>query len=239
MSQEYIYFIKEEENNNVKIGVSVNPVQRLQELQTGSPYKLIMIGFIEGGADEEKNIHREFAEERIRENGEWFRPSERLTTYIKQRIETSADYHLNSYDSSSSGTNNYTNGQRTITYDNGDKYEGEIKDGKRHGQGKYTKPSGYMYEGEWKDGKTHGQGTEYTSTGKICYNGEWMNGEYHGQGTSYMIGKVWKEGFFKEGSLSDGIEYPIHPNGPKIKYVNGKRCEPVVSSWTRFWDHFF
>ena len=31
MSQDYIYFVQEEENNNIKIGVSVNPVQRLQE----------------------------------------------------------------------------------------------------------------------------------------------------------------------------------------------------------------
>ena len=197
MSEEYIYFVQEEENNNIKIGVSVNPVQRLQELQTGNSNKLIMIGFIEGGADEENNIHREFAEERIRENGEWFRPSERLTNYIKQRIEKSVDYHLNRNGSSSSATNNYADGQRTITYDNGDKYEGEYKDGKRHGQGTYTFPDGKKYVGGWKDSKYHGQGTLTSSDGKY-FVGE------------YKDSKPWNiTGYDKNGNI-------------KRKWVNGK-----------------
>ena len=57
----------------------------------------------------------------------------------------------------------------------GDKYEGEWKDGKKHGQGKkrdllliltlfntfigkYFYNDGSRYEGEWEDDKKHGQG---------------------------------------------------------------------------------
>ena len=35
---------------------------------------------------------------------------------------------------------------------NGDKYQGEWKNEKRHGQGAYIYPNGRKYEGEWKDG---------------------------------------------------------------------------------------
>ena len=63
-------------------------------------------------------------------------------------------------------------------YNDEDRYEGEFKDGKKHGQGKtnnllsdlliltlfnifigkYFYNDGTRYEGEWKDDKKHGQG---------------------------------------------------------------------------------
>jgi len=49
-------------------------------------------------------------------------------------------------------------------WENGTKYMGEWKDGKRHGQGTMTTPDEMWdkfkkYVGEWKDGEFHGQGT--------------------------------------------------------------------------------
>jgi len=41
-------------------------------------------------------------------------------------------------------------------------YEGEKKDGDatlQHGKGKATYPNGDVYEGEYQEGKRHGQGT--------------------------------------------------------------------------------
>jgi hypothetical protein len=40
----------------------------------------------------------------------------------------------------------------------GFKYEGDVKDGKRHGQGKLTWANGDVYEGGWKGGLFNGQG---------------------------------------------------------------------------------
>ena len=37
-------------------------------------------------------------------------------------------------------------------YLNGEKYEGEWKNEKRHGQGAYIHPNGKRYDGEWRDG---------------------------------------------------------------------------------------
>ena len=43
-------------------------------------------------------------------------------------------------------------------YSDGKKYNGDLKEGMRHGQGVYTWPDGTKYNGEWKDDMRHGQG---------------------------------------------------------------------------------
>ena len=43
--------------------------------------------------------------------------------------------------------------QRIQLLNDGGCYEGEYKDGEKHGQGILTSPDGYKYEGEWKDGE--------------------------------------------------------------------------------------
>ena len=48
---------------------------------------------------------------------------------------------------------------KTQTYQDGTKYVGEFKNGKRHGNGTMTYSSGMKYLGEWKDGREHGHGT--------------------------------------------------------------------------------
>ena len=50
----------------------------------------------------------------------------------------------------SSGVFHYCFG--TWTSEDGDKYVGEIKDGKKHGQGTFTFADGSVVEGIWKDG---------------------------------------------------------------------------------------
>ena len=54
----------------------------------------------------------------------------------------------------------------------GDKYEGEMKDGRFHGQGKLTFADGREYIGEFKNGLRNGQGTLTTHDGDR-YEGEW------------------------------------------------------------------
>ena len=76
-------------------------------------------------------------------------------------------------------------------------YEGEYKDGKRHGQGTYTFPDGKKYVGGWKDSKYHGQGTLTSSDGKY-FIGEFKDS------------KPWNiTGYDKNGNII-------------IKVVNGK-----------------
>ena len=58
-------------------------------------------------------------------------------------------------------------------WENGTRYMGEWKDGKKHGQGTFTFPDGEIYEGEWKDG-TPWNLTIYDKDGNIK---KYVNGE--------------------------------------------------------------
>ena len=65
--------------------------------------------------------------------------------------------------------------EQQLGQSNGDKYEGEHKDGKRNGQGTYTYSNGEIYVGKWKGGSPW-IGTKYNKNGKIL--GKWVNGKF-------------------------------------------------------------
>lgn len=67
------------------------------------------------------------------------------------------------------------NGKGTYAWPDGAKYVGEFNDDKRHGQGSYTWPDGSKYVGEWRDNKPNGQGTHYSADGTILQSGIWEN----------------------------------------------------------------
>lgn len=69
------------------------------------------------------------------------------------------------------------NGQGTLTYTNGDTYEGQFRNGVFDGQGTYTSKKGWSYTGEFKKGQPDGQGTLKTVDDKT-YNGEFKQGIY-------------------------------------------------------------
>ena len=55
-------------------------------------------------------------------------------------------------------------------YPNGDRYEGEWKDGVPNGNGKMTYASGGIYIGNWLSGNKHGEGKMTYANGD-CYEG--------------------------------------------------------------------
>ena len=69
----------------------------------------------------------------------------------------------------------YGEGFGKYTYLDGEKYEGDWKNGKYHGQGKTTHPNGSKFVGEWKNGRWN-QGTYTDSNGKK-HVGEWKEGK--------------------------------------------------------------
>ena len=67
-----------------------------------------------------------------------------------------------------------------------DVYEGEYRDGKRHGRGTYTWFDGVRYEGEWRDGQPNGRGTATFPSdddGSRRYEGQWRNGCFEQDGS--------------------------------------------------------
>ena len=79
MKKCFVYFIKADvggKNHPMKIGVAYNPAKRLDELQTGSPYKLSVVSCVEmpnraAAYNLENYLHKVF--DRYRMCGEWFR----------------------------------------------------------------------------------------------------------------------------------------------------------------------
>lgn len=72
---------------------------------------------------------------------------------------------------------NKMSGFGKLTFENGDKYEGNFKNGIFNGQGTFTSASGWVYEGQFKNGLAHGQGKLTTET-QVVYQGKFEQGMY-------------------------------------------------------------
>ena len=76
---------------------------------------------------------------------------------------------------------------KQVNYNNGDKYEGELKlfkSYKKNGKGKYYYKNGEIFDGEWKNGIIEGKGIYYYNNGRK-YEGQWKNGKREGRGILY------------------------------------------------------
>ena len=99
-----------------------------------------------------------------------------------------------------------------------DIYDGETRDGLKHGKGAVFYKSGARYEGEWMNDVEHGHGSklwaeEDTEEGGGTYVGEFRNGVFHGRGKrTYASGP-------NAGDSYDG------------EYLNGKRCGTGRYTW--------
>lgn len=76
-----VYFVQPERGGLVKIGFTTKSVpERVRELQTGCPDKLVVLATEDGGESKEAELHEEFADLRV--VGEWFKPDVRLMRRI-------------------------------------------------------------------------------------------------------------------------------------------------------------
>ncbi len=84
---EYVYAIQDG-NYNIKIGRSVNPNQRMRELQTSHASKLLMLGYTLNKLPlEEKALHKRLKKDRL--EGEWFKPTVDVMLVVKEIIYSS------------------------------------------------------------------------------------------------------------------------------------------------------
>lgn len=80
---EYVYFVLSPGEEAIKIGVAVNPFDRIDKLQQGNPCELELFGCVCGHPRPrvlEADLHARFAHLRIR--GEWFESAGDLLDYI-------------------------------------------------------------------------------------------------------------------------------------------------------------
>jgi hypothetical protein len=78
----FVYAVHAVGTDRIKIGYSVDPEQRLNKLQTGSPIELELVAKWKGTDQDERELHRILAE--FRAQGEWFRLSPQET---RQRVD--------------------------------------------------------------------------------------------------------------------------------------------------------
>lgn len=129
------------------------------------------------------------------------------------------------------------NGNGTIYYVNGDKYQGEWAstiDGKkleRSGKGVFIQVSGDRYEGEYTQDKRSGKGTLYLANGKQ-YIGEWKKDQFDGVGT-YR----WKDGSEYHGDFAHGNMHgdgQYSENGKILYsglYFDDQRFSGTIDEW--------
>ena len=84
------------------------------------------------------------------------------------------------------------------TFQNGDKYQGEMVNGKFHGFGRMDWASGGWYEGDWVNGEMSGYGLLLTALGDT-YEGDFFNGACRGQ-----VKITYDNGDTYEGGFADG-----------------------------------
>lgn len=93
---------------------------------------------------------------------------------------------------------------KRVELKNGDVYEGEWLDGRRHGTGVYRWRFGGSYEGDWDASYQHGRGIRTYRNGDV-YDGEWSLDQRCGQGVMhYGNGEVY-DGYWLDGQRH-GVE---------------------------------
>ncbi|GAA5168164.1 hypothetical protein [Viridibacterium curvum] len=85
-----------------------------------------------------------------------------------------------------------------IQWDNGDRFIGNLVDGKRNGRGKFSWKSGQVYDGDWRDDRQEGLANILFPNGDR-YEGEVTNGLPNGKGV-----RITKNGDRYEGRFSAG-----------------------------------
>ena len=105
------------------------------------------------------------------------------------------------------------NGKMIITYNNGDKYEGDFVNNIKEGKGVYYYENGDKYEGDFIQDKKEGYGVYFYKNGEK-YEGEFKGGKKHGFGKYYYIDGDRYEGEFKFG-VADGRGIYYYSDGEK------------------------
>ena len=120
----------------------------------------------------------------------------------------------------SSTTKPLVSEKQTIKYTNGNRYEGDVKNGHRHGYGVYYYHNGDRYEGWWEKNEKSGVGTFYYKDGSL-YVGQWEGNEKNGLGRFYYRGGDKYYGTFQKGKRNGKGCYISHDNSRFIGYFKG------------------
>jgi len=114
-----------------------------------------------------------------------------------------------------------------MIWQNGNKYEGDWKDGLRDGHGVFWVKDGKklrkLYAGNWKRGLKHGKGVYYSKSDGT-YEGEWQDGMRQGQGTLfYPNGDIYVGQWIQDLPSGFGTLTRANQDVYEGEWLNGKR----------------
>lgn len=115
-------------------------------------------------------------------------------------------------------------GYGIYVWNDGSRYEGNFKDGKRAGEGIYYYPKGAKYIGTQVNGKRHGWGAYYYTSGKK-YEGEWVQEVREGKGAMYAEGRLVFKGTWAAGKplkAATGVIATKDKTAPTISILSPK-----------------
>lgn len=95
-------------------------------------------------------------------------------------------------------------GTATVTYDDGAKYIGEMKEGRKNGKGTYFWPTS-QYEGDWVMGDRTGFGI-YRWDDRTVFYGTWIKDNREGSGVTVFDNGSIKKGLWKNDVYVEGSE---------------------------------
>lgn len=120
---------------------------------------------------------------------------------------------------------------KTINFSNGDRYHGQIRDGKRNGRGVYMWANGNRYEGDFVRGKRTGRGI-LTGANGYRYEGDFVDGKQSGRGISHYADGGRYEGEFRDGKKhGQGLMTYARGDSRNGQWRNGKLNGPSTYLW--------
>ena len=78
----FVYLAKNTVTNDLKIGYSVNPKNRISNLNTSSPNLIKLLSFKRGTMIDERKLHLKYKS--MRKNGEWFSYNQNIINEFKK-----------------------------------------------------------------------------------------------------------------------------------------------------------
>ena len=121
----------------------------------------------------------------------------------------------------------------TKNYEDGRRYDGDMKDGEANGTGKMTWPDGKLYVGEWKNSKIDGTGKMTWPSGQV-YVGEWKDSKRQGRGKIRFSNGIIYEGNWNNDSIQSLTflledryvsKIAFHPTEPLLLSVCGEETD--------------
>ena len=135
---------------------------------------------------------------------------------------------------------NVATGVGKYTWPDGATYVGDVRRGLRHGRGVQAFADGRVkYDGEWKDGMRHGIGTlTFDPDGYARYQGEWRDDQKHGTGSMrYTSGNVYEGGWACDQKNGRGVmSWPDSGEKYEGDWVDGKPHGSGAHTWERIGD---